>query len=195
MKTIYNKLWMLALLMATNLSFTACTDEDDEIGYQITGHWFGDMDMYYYNEKAMGSELQFEHNGWGLDNGTGYEVDYYRRGTITNYFNWRVINRVLYLTFENPELDCMIINYVLTYDYFRGYLSSPHTGEPICYFSLYNYDREWDRYGYEEYRYPYGYYAKEQAAQTDSLWNDSPTRSADSTTYGSRGIRGINMVK
>ena len=34
----------------------------------VNGHWFGDMDMYYNGERALGSEIEFYTNGgWGYD--------------------------------------------------------------------------------------------------------------------------------
>ena len=153
-------------------------DDDDRIGYDIQGHWFGDMDMYYQGEHARGSELEFT-TGWGYSSGKGVEVDYYRYHSITNYFNWQVRNRILYLTFEDPSLDCAIVDYTLSYDYCRGYIADPRTLENLTYFNLRNYDRYWNSYGYGDYSY---YYVKQQTrAASDSV-------SADSTYHGERGI-------
>lgn len=181
MKTLYNTIRMMSFLLIAACSLSSCMDEDEEIGYHISGHWFGDMDMYYAGERARGSEIEFT-RGWSFDRGTGVEVDYYRRGSVTNYFDWVVRDRILYLTFDDPILDCAIVDYTLTYDYFRGYIANPVTLENETYFSLRNYDRYWDTYGYGSNYTPY-YAPATRAAEADTL------------TTGSRGIRGVNMQK
>lgn len=176
MKRFYNTIWMLALLLTTLVGFSSCMDEDDRIGYDIRGHWFGDMDMWYNGERAQGTEIEFT-SGWGYTRGSGVQVDYYRYHAVTSYFNWEVRNRILYLTYDDPNLDCAIVDYSLSYDYFRGYVADPFTLENTSYFSLRNYDRYWDQYGYGR----YDYYVKGQTRSAD----------ADSTNY--HGIRGIYL--
>lgn len=190
MKTMYKNICLMSLLLIALFSFSSCMDKDEEIGYYVSGHWFGDMDMYdYYGERARGSELEFN-TGWGYDRGTGVEVDYYRRGSITNYFNWQVRDRILYLTFDDPGLDCAIVDYSLTRDYFRGYIAHPVTLENETYFNLRNYDRYWDSYGYGGYYDPY-YAPAMTRAETDSI----ATAPCDSAATAFRGIRGVNMNK
>jgi len=186
MKYFYNKIWMMSLVLVALFGFSSCMDDDDRIGFDIQGHWFGDMDMYddYTGERARGSEIEFK-TGWGYDHGTGVEVDYYSYHAVTNYFDWRVRNRILYLTFDDPNLDCAIVDYRLTRDYFRGYIADYNTLENLTYFSLRNYDHEWDEYGYGYYD---DYYVKAtRAATADSL-------AADTAVVG-RGIRGIYLNK
>ena len=178
MKHFYDKFWMLSFMLMALFCFSSCMDDDDRIGYDIRGHWFGDMDMYYRGERARGSEIEFN-TSWGYDRGTGVEVDYYAYTAITNYFNWRVSNRVLYLTFDDPSLDCAIVDYTLSYDYFRGYIADYVTLENQTYFNLRNYDRYWDSYGYGYYN-DY-YYVKGTRAEGDSI------------AAGDRGIRGIYL--
>lgn len=180
MKNYYHKISMLGLLLMALVSFSSCMDDDDRVGYNIQGHWFGDMDMYYNGERARGSELEFDSGwGWGNKSGTGVEVDYYMYRAITNRFDWRVQNQIIYLTFSDPQLDCAIVDYTLGYDYFRGYIADYNTLENQTYFTLRNYDRYWDEYGYG------GYYVKGTRAATDSIAADS--------IGDYRGIRGINM--
>lgn len=187
MKRFYKNIWMLGILFAALFGFSGCMDDDDRIGNNIGGHWFGDMDMYYNGERAQGSEIEFYNNGgWGYDRGTGVEIDYYRRHAVTSHFDWRVSGQVIYLTFrEDPSLDCAIVDYTLGYDYFRGYIADAYTLENQTYFSLRSYDRYWDSYGYGGY-YDY-YYVKGQtrSAEADSTATDA--------TY--HGIRGVNMKK
>ena len=173
MKTFNNKLWMLAILLCSTFAFTSCMDEDDEIGYTISGHWFGDMDMYYNGERSVGSEIEFYSN-YGYDRGTGVEIDYYRYHAVTTYFNWQVRNRVLYLTYEDPALDCAIVDYRLSYDYFSGYIADFNTLENLTSFRLRNYDR----------------YVKGARAAGDSIAATTPN---SEVKY--HGIRGVNMKK
>ncbi len=197
MKTFYKNIWMLAILLMSAFAFTSCMDEDDEIGNTISGHWFGDMDMYYNGERSMGSEIEFYNTGYGYNRGSGVEIDYYSYHAVTTYFNWEVRNRVLYLAFEDPALDCAIVDYTLSYDYFRGYIADFYTLENVSYFTLRNYDRYWNAYGYGSYGYDYygydyygyDYYVKGTRAASDSTAVDS----AATTKY--HGIRGVNMRK
>lgn len=189
MKTItshFQKLLCLLAIMSTAVvTLTSCLDDDDEIGNAVSGHWFGDMDMYYNGERARGSEIEFN-RGWSYDRGSGVQVDYYARHAVTSYFTWRVQNRILYLTFDDPSLDCAIVDYRLSYDYFSGYIADYYTLENLTHFNLRSYDRYWSDYGYGYYDY---YYVKatRSAAAPDS------TAAADSTNY--HGVRGVNMKR
>ena len=179
MKTLKNKIWMLSFMLIAMFGFASCDfdfdyyDRDDDIGYTVSGHWFGDLDMYdsYTGEKARGSEIEFYHSAMGYYRGTGVEVDYYYRSRpITNYFDWEVYDGALYLYFEDSDLDCVIVDYRLTSTYFSGYIEG-YDGYRTR-FSLRNYDRYWDDYGYGGYYY------------TRSI--DVPTDSVDAV----KGIRG-----
>ena len=180
MKTLKNNIWMLSFMLMAMFGFVSCDvdfgyyDRDDDIGYTISGHWFGDLDMYdsYTGEKAQGSEIEFYHSGAGYYRGTGVEVDYYYHSRpVTNYFDWEVYDGVLYLTFDDADLDCMIVNYRLSSTSFTGYIEG-YDGYRTR-FSLRNYDRYWDDYGYT------GYYFR------------SVEDPADSTNVV-KGIRGNN---
>ncbi len=183
-------LWMLAILFSASVTLTSCLDEDDEIGNAISGHWFGDMDMYYDGEPARSSEIEF-YTGWGYDHGKGVQVDYYARHAVTTHFTWKVRNRVLYLTFEDPALDCAIVDYRLSYDYFSGYIADYYTLENMTHFNLRNYDRYWDSYGYGYYDGYYDgyYYVKGTRAAADSV----DVSSASEAREGYHGVRGVNM--
>lgn len=186
MKKITQNYWMFAIMMACTLSLTSCyMDEDENVGYNVQGHWFGDMDMWIGEEKARGSEIEFIPSGWGYTHGRGVEVDYYYRGSVTHRFNYEIRNGIVYMQFDDPELDCLIRDYTVGYDYFRGYIADIY-GDNQAYFSLRSYDRYWDQYGYNSY---YGY-SREQTMDTDSLWNDTiiATRSAETP----KCYRGVN---
>ena len=192
MKKFYN-IWLYVILLMAAFSFTSCMDEDDEIGATISGHWFGDMDMYYNGERSVGSEIEFYSN-YSYDRGTGVEIDYYRNHAVTTYFNWQVRNRVLYLTFEDPSLDCAIVDYRLSYDYFSGYIADYYTLENISPFRLRNYDRYWDSYGYSSYYEYYDYYGYYVKGQTRAAGDSISTASSDNADKY-HGIRGVNMKK
>ena len=180
MKNWYKNMWMVSCLLIATIGMTSCEDvyywiEDSEVGYAVSGHWFGDMDMYnaYTGEKARGSEVEF-YSGWSYDHGRGVEIDYYYHARpVRNEFDWEVVNGNIYLTFlDNPDLDCVIGDYRLSGDYFSGYIDG-YDGYST-HFSLRSYDRYWDSYGY---------YSYSTRAIEDS----------DSTQV--KGIRGCNMKK
>ncbi len=189
--TSAKNLWILAFMLFSAFTLTSCLDEDEEIGATISGHWFGDMDMFYNGERARGSEVEF-YQSWSYDHGTGVQVDYYAYHAVTSYFNWRVRNGILYLTFDDPALDCAIVDYRLSYDYFSGYIADYYTLENLTHFNLRNYDRYWSSYGYGYYDYydPY-YYAKATRSAADSTATDS----TKVYNEGYHGIRGVNMKK
>ena len=196
MKTLhYSRYFNLILMAGLMLVLTSCEAEyfgsrDSDIGYTITGHWFGDLDMRINGERARGSEIEFIPRSAGYYYGTGYEIDYYRRGSVRHNFNWEVQRGVLYLTFDDPALDCAIIDYHLDDSYFSGYIADPVTLENISSFNLRYYDTFWDAYGYGNY-----YYVKPFSRSG----SDSPTASTegevetDSTMSAPVCIRGVNM--
>lgn len=181
MKTLYKNMWMMSIALMTITGFTSCDDvydwvEDSEVGYAISGHWFGDMDMYnaYTGEPAEGSEIQF-YSGWDYSHGRGVEIDYYYYARpVRNEFEWEVIDGCIYLTFlRNPGLDCVIADYNLSDDYFSGYIDG-FDGYSTR-FRLRSYDRYWKSYGYAA-------YITRSAGDAD-------------TTQVVTGIRGCNMKK
>lgn len=191
MKKMTKNLWMLAIMMACALSLTSCyIDEDENVGYNVRGHWFGDMDMWIDGEKARGSEIEFQPRGYGYSYGEGIEVDYYYRGSITHYFDYEIRNGIIYLQFDDPNLDCAIVDYRLTYNYFTGYIADSYTLKNLTYFNLRNYDRYWDTYGYGGY-----IYTREQTLDTDSLWNDSTATRSTTENQEPKCIRGVNRIK
>ena len=193
MKTLFSHVQkmasILAILLSANIVLTSCLDDDDQIGNTVSGHWFGDMDMYYDGEPAKGSEIEFQH-GWRFDRGTGVQIDYYAYHAVTSYFDWQVRDRILYLTFDDPALDCAIVDYRLSHDYFSGYIADYYTLENLTHFNLRNYDRYWDSYGYSHYYNDY-YYVKATRAATDSTTVDSASVARD----GYHGVRGVNLSK
>ena len=178
-----NYVWMLGLMLCTLTAFTSC-DEDEEIGLDLKGRWFGDMDMWYGNEKAIGSEIEFIPYGWGYDKGKGEEVDYYRRGKVIHDFDYRIRDGVIYMTFDDPALDCAIVDYRLSYSYFSGYIADYFSLENRTHFNLRNYERYWDQYGYGYYYVKGDKFNTDQTVSGDNI----STQTGEEPRY----IRGVN---
>ena len=192
MKTMTRKFWMASIMLVALFGFTSCEcDPDESLGFDVSGHWFGDLDMYYGNEKARGSEIEFRPIGWGYTRGTGVEVDYYWGGTITHRFDYEVINRVIYMYFDDRALDCAISDYSISPYYFTGYMDGAYESAR---FRLRSYDRYWNLYGYGDY-----YYTKQN--KMDDAWNDSissdTTRAvpAGNISEAPKCYRGVNVKK
>ncbi|MBQ8052144.1 MAG: hypothetical protein IJ197_11340 [Bacteroidaceae bacterium] len=188
-KMMTNKFWLMGLMLMTCLGFTSCEmDPDEGIGYDVRGHWFGDLDMWIDGERARGSEIEFMPGGWGYSYGRGIEVDYYYRGSITHYFDYRIRDGIIYMTFDDPGLDCAIVDYRLSYNYFSGYIADYYTLQNQTHFNLRNYDRYWDDYGYGGYYY----YVKGEKFGTDST---ATSHEAMPTVQEHKCVRGVNMKK
>lgn len=128
----YCKFLMVCCLIAV---FSGCEEDDDYRGYMLSGRWFGDLGMMVDGQPAIGSDLEFIPQDYGgYTRGYGYETDYYHgwRGRVEiveHYFTWMVRDGIIYLRFDNPELDCNIRDYSLSPDYFKGYMEGcilPH---------------------------------------------------------------------
>ena len=222
MKKLYSNIALMSLLLFTGLCLTSCEiDEDQNVGYYLQGHWFGDLDMYYDGVPARGSDIIFYPEGYGYRQGTGTQIDYYGRYGYTQIrhdFRYYVENGVIYLTFfDEPELDCSISRYGLKADNFWGRIDGSDSSTD---FRLRNYDRYWESEGYYAYDYDYdrryygGYYTKQSLdLDLDSLAPDSlspdtlntvplntraTTRSAasqDTISSQPKATRGVNQGK
>jgi len=53
--------------------------------------------------------------------------------------------------FDDPALDCAIVDYRLTSYRFTGYIADIETLQNLTSFNLRNYDYYWDQYGYSGY--------------------------------------------
>ena len=102
--------------------FVSC-DKDDDIGYDLSGSWYGDLGMMWGGEVASYSELYFESEGDAFDwkDGTGYQKDYYGQRVIKHAFIYEVKNRVIYLTFAGEsDMNCTIEDFKITSKTFTG---------------------------------------------------------------------------
>lgn len=171
MKTMKNGIRWCMMLVAV-LGLMAC-NEDSDRGYTLSGRWFGDLGMMVNGRPARGSDIEFIPQSRDYTAGYGTETDYYGRyGTMTvrHRFEWFVSNGVIHLRFDDPNLDCMIRNYSLSDQYFRGYMDGVYE---TSYFTLRSYGKYWSEYGYwrEDYDYPYwdDYYVKGSGRQVSGV--------------------------
>lgn len=128
---------------------SGCHEEDEHRAFMVSGRWFGDLGMMVDGQPALGSDIEFIQDGYRATWGYGYETDYYRgyRGVVSveHHFEWSIECGMIYLRFDDPDLDCNIRDYSLSSDYFEGYLDGIYSS---VYFSLRNYDLYWNSYGY-----------------------------------------------
>lgn len=123
MKTLHKTLCLLALMLTATFVLTSC-DKDDDIGYDISGTWYGDLQMVHDGERAEYSEIYFKAEDGVFDwkRGNGYEIDYYRRTSIRHTFNYEVQNGIIYLDFDDRLLDCSIRDYNVNSSSFYGWM-------------------------------------------------------------------------
>ena len=199
MKTMYANIARMSLLLITAFCLTSCEiDRDENVGYYLQGHWFGDLDMYYDGVPARGSDIIFYPEGWGYRKGTGTQIDYYGRygnTQIRHDFSYYIENEVIYLTFYGePDLDCRISRYGLNADNFWGTIDGINSSTE---FRLRNYDRYWESEGYYDYDYDYdrryygGYYTK-QAINLDAPATRAE-ETQDTVAVQPKASRGVNM--
>lgn len=141
-------------------ALTSC-DEDQRISFKLEGEWYGNFGMYYeyegydrygrrqtYYFDSYETDIRFLGSGFS-SHGEGFQVDHYREGPyefLSYRFRWEVRDGVLYLTYppRYSDYDTEIIDYSLSYNYFRGYFT---TGtQPFSLKALRDYD--WNYYGY-----------------------------------------------
>ena len=114
----YCKFLMVCCLVAV---FSGCEEDDDYRGYMLSGRWFGNLGMMVDGQPAIGSDLEFIPQDYGgYTQGYGYETDYYygwrgRVEIVEHYFTWTVRDGIIYLRFDNPELDCYPCNLAMNF--------------------------------------------------------------------------------
>ena len=194
-------LWMLGMMFVTLFSLTSCEYElEQAVGYDVSGHWYGDLDMWIDGRKCTSSEIEFMPQGWGYRKGRGVQIDHLYSYHVSNYFNYEIVGSSIYLYFEDSSLDCVIRDYRISESYFTGYMDGVYESTR---FNLKNYEHYYSEYGSGFYGY---YYAREDMGwdMTDSIASDSIA--SDSITSDSLNIestisetprltRGVNMKK
>ena len=196
MKNFYSNIALMSVMLIASFGFTSCNyDEDNHVGYQLQGHWFGDLNMYYDGIPARGSDIIFYPEGWGYRQGTGTQIDYYGRYGYTQVrhdFRYHVTNEIIYLTFyDEPDLDCTISRYGLNSENFWGRIDGRYSSTD---FTLRNYDRYWDKYGYSNYDYDYDRRYYDTYYYTRTIVAPS-THDAMSDTLNAqpKATRGVNL--
>lgn len=171
MKNLYTRMFAAAAVLLAVTLFTSC-DRDREEAFDLTGEWYGDFGMYYYDGYmdesywAYETDLRFIPEYEYATHGSGEEVDLFAWPCPIRYqcflFYWQVRNGIISLHYPfAPELDVEIYDYHLNYNYFSGYIGDT----PFRLMKLVG-AREWygynygDGYGYGGYYdggYNYGY--------------------------------------
>ena len=193
MKKFYSSLVALCLILAGGMMMVSC-DEDMEDAIDLSGEWYGDMGMFidldgnpdttddifdaYKTWIAFHQDDEFATYGWGEQVDFFDDGPYYRQNL---YFNWRIRNQVLELTYPyNPGLDVRIRDYRF-YDS-RTTLRFTINNEYKCeLYKLYDDQDNWyyinhyDHLDFNKYDYYYYYkrpnysYTKSRDGKTESV--------------------------
>lgn len=155
--------------------FSSC-DEDEKKGLRLSGEWEGDFYSYYTYTKGNDptvrtawsdcTYMHFYTDGFDVDEGEGYEVDFYKSGPydyLYYRFFWKVQDGIISLSYPgNHDMDVDIYDYHLTYNHFAGRFGEGHeidlkklNSYSFCEVNYYEYwedEWSWDRctndYGY-----------------------------------------------
>lgn len=152
------KLKTILLFLSAMLWLSSCDpywhiggyDDDSDRGYVLSGRWFGDLGVYVDGRPAYGTVLEFVPDNGSYLYGYGRETDYFYNvagylDAIEYSFEWEIRDRSIYMYFRNADLNCRISDYRLSSSYFEGYIDGYGTSTR---FSLRNYDRYWNDFGY-----------------------------------------------
>ncbi len=119
MKKFYSSLVALCLILAGGMMFVSC-DEDTGDAIDLSGEWEGDMGMFIdyagYRYNAHNTWIAFHPDYEWATHGYGEEIDYFPSSAPyycqNLYFEWRIRDHVLYLTYPyNHNLDVAIYDY------------------------------------------------------------------------------------
>lgn len=181
------------------VSFTSC-DSDEMRGYELSGEWQGDFDMYYeiycnvhgidryYADKTY---LEFTPYSNTYSAGTGYQVDFYYDtdspyDEVYHYFKWEIQYGNIYLYYhDESEWNTVLRDYRLTSDNFSGYFGDTNASFSLYKLSGYNWRRGYESDGYY-YNYRDGYYAKTRGEQGECATAEKP----QIIRYGNAAIDG-----
>lgn len=165
----FNTLFMMLMLMFGAMLVTSC-DEDDRIGMDLEGAWSGKIytSCEYDGEllEVSYSEIEFV-AGTYPKKGTGYWVDHVGRRTYATGFNWKVIERTIYIDYWSGG-GIEIYDYRLSSNTFSGYFYD--SNNTVCDFTLKHISSpNWGGYDYGW--YGNGYYSKGAKPQEDNTKN------------------------
>ena len=121
---------------------TGCTDENEDVAYNLWGTWEGNMYMQsQYNGRVYQSSysvLAFDKNPYQYASGTGYWIDYYSNAPWDYYssrIQWRVTgNQEIQIYSENEGRTYYIYNYSMGSYRFTGWIDDGQN-DPV-YFEL-----------------------------------------------------------
>lgn len=125
-------LFMLMLLAATPLIFTACDDDDEDIAYTLNSdgrdYWRGNLRIQYDGPGSTSyqttySEVEFIKNDNKWAKGHGYWVDYFSDAPWDYqafHITWKVRDEIIYIYFEEDHSSIEIRDYRLSDRFFEG---------------------------------------------------------------------------
>jgi len=193
--TMKKNLWIMGMMFVALFGFTSCEFElEQAVGFDVSGRWFGDLDMWINGTKCSSSEIEFMPQGWGYSKGRGVQTDYLYSYRVTHYFDYEIIGSTIYLYFDDPSLDCAIRDYRINDNYFTGYMDGKYDSTK---FRLKNYEHYYSEFAS---LCDYFYYAKENTMgdiwdeTTDSIKTDS-IASEPISTEELHCTRGVNELK
>lgn len=195
------KLWF-ALLTLTAMSglFSSC-DEDEKKGLRLSGEWEGKFYSYYtchYGTEPRDREyysdwtyMHFYTDGFDLDEGHGYEVDFYNSGPydyIYYHFFWSVNDGIISLKYyDAPEMDIDIVDYRLSYTHFRGKFGGGYDIDlaklSTYHYCIDNYDWEWE-WSWDRCNKDYGYYINSRCSDYQNYNNHNYYKKTRSISEG-----------
>ena len=168
MKKFYSIITIIMMVLTATLT-TGCTDENEDVAYNLWGTWEGNMYMQsQYNGRVYQSSysvLAFDKNPYQYASGTGYWIDYYSNAPWDYYssrIQWRVTgNQEIQIYSQNEGRTYYIYNYSMGSYRFTGWIDDGQN-DPV-YFELRKTsepdwgDYDWDGYYWDDYYYGYNY--------------------------------------
>lgn len=169
MKKLYSIITVIMLALTATLT-TGCTDDNEDVAYNLWGTWEGNMYMQsQWNGrvyKSSYSVLAFDKNPYEYASGSGYWIDYYSNAPWDYYssrISWRVVGpQEIQIYSQKEGRTYYIYDYQMNGSYFSGYIDDGENS-PV-YFELRKTsspdwgDYDWNGYDWDD-DYYYGGYA------------------------------------
>lgn len=183
------KLWFALLTLTAMTGLFSSCDEDEKKGLRLSGEWEGKFYSYYtchYGNEPRDREyysdwtyMHFYTDGFDVDEGEGYEVDFYNSGPydyLYYRFWWKVQNGIISLKYyDAPEMDLDIVDYRLSYTRFRGQFGGGYdinlTKLDTYDYCVEHYDWDW-AWDWDRCSNNYGYYVNKKCYDYDK-YHDS----------------------
>lgn len=155
-----------AICMAiTAATMTSCTDDNEDVAYNLWGVWEGNMYMQSsYNGRMYQSSysvLSFDKNPYEYASGSGYWIDYYSNAPWDYYssrIQWRVTGpQEIQIYSQKEGRTYYIYDYRMTSYSFSGYIDDGSNRG--VYFELQKTSSpDWSDYGWDGYYWDDNYY-------------------------------------